>query len=117
LTLNIAPTKMLDVSQMGMMPWTVAVVDLRRVSLPDWQDVRPFFQPPFCQQAVGARRSNPLRAPLIRAIWTQLMRTSIWHRIAPYRERELAIAFVRVRKMCLRARAWPNTRVAVVRIN
>lgn len=74
------------------MPWTPAVVDFRIVSLPDRQDVRALFiQPPSCLQADGARRSNPLRAPLLAAIWPQRLRV----RVAPRRERQLAAAFVR----------------------
>ena len=74
------------------MPWTPAVVDLRIVSLPDRQDVRALFtQPPSCLQADGARRSYPLRAPLISAIWPQCLRV----RVEPRRERQLAAASVR----------------------
>jgi hypothetical protein len=50
----------------GLVPWTVAVVDLGIVSLPDLQDARALFSwPPSCPQASGAHRSDSLCAPQI----------------------------------------------------
>ncbi|OTP65413.1 hypothetical protein PAMC26577_39950 [Caballeronia sordidicola] len=40
---------------MGLTPWTLAVIDLRSISLPDRQDPRFYLEPPSCQQADGAR--------------------------------------------------------------
>ena len=51
------------------MPWTVAVVDLRTVFLPDPAGrPRLLLKPPSCQQADGARRSHFTRAPLERPV-------------------------------------------------
>lgn len=92
------------------MPWTLAVVDLRIVSLPDRQDVRaPFPQPPSCLQADGARRSNPPPCTFISAIWPQRLRV----RLASRRERQLAAASVRASSIfVVQADARINTRVA-----
>lgn len=97
------------------MPWTPAVVDLRVVSLPDRQDVRALFiQPPSCLKADGARRSNPLRAPLL----------------APYGRCDYARSYGTASRACTRgcvrsrpfdlaarADAWINARAADVRSN
>lgn len=81
-------------SQMGLMPWTVAVVDLRSVSPPERQDPRAIFsrRRPACQ-ADGARRSIFPRASRSCHVSASPRRVLAWRFVASVDSRLRARAF------------------------